>query len=357
MTTQRIKKTFFELVRIDSPSGEETKVAQYIVKYLKQFKIKSTKDSNGNIIVKVPGQGRPLMLAAHMDTVNPGKGILPVIKNDVIRSKGDTVLGADDKAGITIILEALRYLKEKNIKHSPLELVFTREEETGLIGASKLNYKKLSAKEALVLDSDGAPGGITIAAPFLYLMDIEVTGKAAHAGAAPEKGISAIQIAGKAIAELKLGRINKSTSNNIGIIDGGNARNVVPDIVKIKAEARSHKLETAQKQVDLFNKVFKKYVRAYKGKLKFKASLEVLGYKYSRTDEFIKSIVITNKKLNIRTRFEVSGGVSEASIYTGKGIKAIDISAGYLNMHSTKESIKLAHMLKLVNFLVDFVRI
>ena len=356
VTRKKILKTFLDLVVIDSPSGHENKVSTYITKYLRQLRIKTVRDRYKNLIAHIPGQGDPLLLSAHMDTVDPGRGIKPIVKGDIIRTNGKTILGADDKAGIAEILEVIAILKKQKIIHRPLELVFTREEETGLKGAFNLNYKKIKAKEGLVLDSSRPPGHITIAAPFIYMMDIKVIGRAAHAGAFPEKGINAIQTASRAMAELKLGRINKSTTNNIGVIKGGTVANAVPEMVEIKAEARSHFREKALEQVDLINKEFKKSVRRSKAKLYFKSQFGCAGYNYLRSEPIIKKIVRVNKEIGINSVFEKSGGASDANVYAGKGIKAIDISIGGKNCHTTKESVKISEMQKLVKFTVLFVQ-
>lgn len=354
---KQVLKTFIQLVTIDSPSGEEKKVGDYIVRYLKKIKIKAVRDSYGNLIAKVPGTGAPLLLSAHMDTVEPGKGIKPMVKGNIIKTNGTTILGADDKAGITGILEAASYLKKKKIKHRPLELIFTREEEVGLKGAANLNYKKVKAKEGLVIDSDKPLGHITLAAPFIYKIDIRIKGRGAHAGAEPEKGINAIQIAAKAMSEFKIGRINKSTTNNIGVIQGGSVVNSVPAEVTIKAEARSHDIKLAQEQVDIMNKAFKKHVRRFKARLYFKAKLECYGYKHLRNDSFIKTIAQVNKRLGNKVVYYASGGAGDANVMAGKKIKAVVISYGGANCHTTKEIARISELVKATKFLVEFVKV
>jgi tripeptide aminopeptidase len=352
----QLTNTFFELIKIDSPSGEEKKVAAYIIKYLKKLKVKEGKDKYGNVIAKVPGVGEPLLLCAHMDTVEPERGIIPVMKKDIISSKGETILAADDKAGIAVILETVKDLLESKLKHRPLELLFTREEETGCIGATHLNIKKLEAKEGIVMDSCRPLGHICLAAPFIYNLEIWVKGKSAHGGAFPEKGRNALVMAARALSEIKLGRLSKITTANIGIIKGGLVANSVPDEVYLKGDVRSHKLETVQKEVDKINKVFKKHVRTLKGSLKFKATLALHGYSYPRTDSFIKQIADINKKMKFKTVYEKSGGATDANVLAGKGIKLVDISYGGKFPHTTKETIKATELLRLGKFLSEFIR-
>lgn len=352
---KQVTKTFIDLVKIDSLSGKERKVAAYIIKYLKDLGIKSGRDSYGNVIARVSGNGEPFILSAHMDTVQPGIEIKPIIKKGIIKSDGTTILGADDKAGITAILEAVKECKKKKLRHRPLELIFTREEEIGCVGARQLNFKKLKAKEGLAIDSTSSLGHITLAEPFIYVIEIWVKGRAAHGGAHPEKGIDALRIVAKALNEIKLGRIDKSTTANMGIIKGGTAFNTVPENIYIKGDARSHFLKKAQQQVDIINKAFKKQVRLKKARLKFKATLALKGFNYLRSDKLIKKIADLNKDMKFKTVFERSGGVSDASIFAGKGVKVINISYGGRGGHTTKETIKVRELTRLTEFLIKVI--
>ena len=357
LTKKQLINTFFELVRIDSPSGEEQKVAQYIIKYLRHLKIKANKDKYGNVIARVPGEGELLLLNAHMDTVEPGQGIEPVIRKDIIRPKGDTILGADAKAGVAIILETVKDLIESKVKHRPLELVFTREKEISCLGAVHLNTKKIIAREGIVMDLCRPLGHICLAAPFIYNLEIWVKGKAVHGGACPEKGRNALVMAARALATIKLGRLSKITTSNIGIIKGGVVANLVPDEVYLKGDVRSHKLETVQKEVDKINKVFKKHTRFLKGSLKFKATLALYGYSYLRTDKFIKQIALINKKMKFKTVYEKSGRATDANVLAEKGIKLVNISSGGKYSRTIKETIKGAELLRLGKFLSEFMRV
>jgi len=352
---KQITKTFLDLVAIDSLSGKEAKVATYIIRYLKKLKIKVNRDRYKNVIARLDGVGEPIILSAHMDTVGPGRGIKPVVKKNIIKSDGSTILGADDKAAIAEILEAVKYLKQKGLKHRPLELVFTREEESDFSGALNLDYKKLKAKDVLVLDYSLPPGAIVLKSPFIYIFDIKVKGRAAHAGDSPEKGINAIKVAGDAIADLKIGRINKSLVTNIAIVKGGTARNTVPDLLEIKGEVRAFNQETALRQVDIISKAFKKSVRKHKAKLTFKTKLDCHGYVHKRSNHLVKEIVLASKELRIKNVY-LSQGVSDANVFNRKGMNAVVISKGGRNPHTTKENIKISEMQTVTKFLVEFLR-
>ena len=240
---ERLVQTFCELVRIDSPSGEEEAMALDLEKRLRNLGLKTTRDDYGNLLANNGGLD-PIILSAHMDTVEPGRGIKPEINGNRIVSDGTTILGGDCKAGVAAILEALQSIREDDIPHLPLEVIFTREEETGLVGARHLDFSKIQAKEAIVFDGEGPPSQITSASPTYIGFDIEVTGRAAHAGVEPEKGLSAIRIASEIITRLPQGRLDDQTTFNIGTIAGGSVRNAVAENTIIKGEFRSRNVET-----------------------------------------------------------------------------------------------------------------
>ena len=245
----RLAETFKFLVQIDSVSKEEGVIANEIKKMLESMGAETFVDNagdkiggnSGNLIAKFKGntQAPPLLLNAHMDTVEPGRGVKAVLENGTFTSDGTTILGADDKSAIAILLETLTILKENDLQYGPLELVFTVCEEIGLQGAKHLDLSAVTAKYGFALDATDTEGIVT-RAPSANHLEFTVHGKDAHAGAAPEKGINAISLASIAIAKLELGRIDRETTCNIGIIEGGIATNIVPNLVKVKGEVRSH---------------------------------------------------------------------------------------------------------------------
>ena len=356
LNQKQILKTFFDLVRIDSPSGKEEKVREYLKQYLSDLNIKSKEDKYGNLIAKISGQGEPIILAAHMDTVQPGEGVKPFIKGDIIKSEGEKILGADNKAGITEIIESIKHLKENQINHRPIELIFTREEEVGLKGALNLKRSEYKAKEALVLDGSGKPFTICHAAPYISTIEIEIKGKSAHAGVEPEKGINAIAVASKAINKIKWGRIDNETTSNIGIIQAGRVRNSVPDKAEIKAEARSHKLPKLEKQIIKIKKAFEESAQKFNAKIKFKNELECHGYSLPTNDSLIKTLSETAKENKMKTYFEKSGGASDANRLAGKGFKVVNVSYGGSGCHTEKETIRLSEITKMTQFLIKYLQ-
>lgn len=351
-----ILKVFFDLVKIYSPSGKEDKVSKYLIDFAKKNNLLYKKDKYKNLIIKVKGTGKPIALSAHMDTVEPSKNIEPMVKNGRIESKGDTILGADNKASIAAILDAIVKLKSDKIIHRPIEIIFTREEEIGLFGAKNFDKTKIDSKFGLTIDRSCPLGYIVIASPFVYVIDIEVKGKSAHAGSDIEKGINAIQVASKAIGKLKIGKISKDTSVNIGTIKGGHGFNTVPDRVNICAEVRSFIKGEALDVVKEMKRIFNECAKRQNAGLTFNHRSACTGYYYDKDDELIKKIVKVNKNLNFKTVFEKAGSASDANAFIEKGIKMINIAYGAKNAHSTKESIKVTDLKKLSNFIVEFVQ-
>ncbi|MGC4117074.1 MAG: peptidase dimerization domain-containing protein [Myxococcales bacterium] len=237
--SERMVRQFMEMVAIDSESGNEQRMMEYLLEAVRDAGGEGALDAYGNFIGKFAAKGAgagkaPILLSCHADTVKPGVGIKPVLEGGVVRSSGDTILGADDKAGIAEVLEALRTAEVR----PPVEFAVSRQEETGLQGVKNLDFGKLTAKYGFLMDNDTLDT-IVIGGPSYWAMDVKVTGKAAHAGMEPEKGINAIHAAAKAIAALKLGRLDHETTANVGVINGGLIRNGVPDVCTFLAECRS----------------------------------------------------------------------------------------------------------------------
>ena len=243
-----VVQEFIALASLNSPSRHEAPVAAYLVERLGALGGAATVDDSavrsgsdtGNVIARLPGTaaGPTVLLCAHMDTVGPTEGMVPVIRDGVIYSNGETVLGADDKAGIAIILAVLADLKAGREPHGDIEVLFTVQEEVGLFGAKYLE-EPLQADFGYILDGDGEVGSVIHRAPSKVDLDFVLEGKAAHAGIAPETGINAICAAAAAIARFRSGRIDANTTSNVGTITGGKARNIVPDRAEVAVEVRS----------------------------------------------------------------------------------------------------------------------
>lgn len=365
---ERLIGEFMELVQIDS----ETKQEQVISKVLKQkFEAlgltveeddaaAKTGHGAGNLIAELEGnaEGAPvLFFTSHMDTVKPGAGIKPSLGEDgYIRSDGTTILGADDKAGLAVIFEAIRLLKEQGVKHGPIQFVITVGEESGLAGARAFDGSRLKASFGYALDSNGEIGAIAVAAPSQAKVNIEIFGKSAHAGVNPEDGISAIQVAGAAIAAMPLGRIDEETTANIGRIEGGGATNVVCDYVKIEAEARSlvqHKLDA---QVEAMRDAAVQAAAQYGARAEVEAKLAYPAFSFDESHEVVQFAVRAIESVGLAPRTFRSGGGSDANIFNGLGVPTVNLAVGYEDIHTTKEKIKADDMIKLAELAVAIMK-
>ena len=258
---------FLELAAIPSPPGEERGVADVVLRYLSALGLEPDEDdcgprigsTAGNVYARVEptAEGTPLFLCAHMDTVPPDGPLEPVVEDGVLRNAGGTILGADNKAAITAMLEGVRRVLAENLPHAGIELVFTPLEEVGLLGAGAFDHERLHAQVGYVYDQEGPMGEVVLGAPWSRALEVRFHGRSAHAGMAPEEGRSAIQAAAKAIADLRLGRVDEVTTANVGTITGGTAGNVVPEWCTFSAEARSHDEatlgEVVQEMLDAFS--------------------------------------------------------------------------------------------------------
>jgi len=337
----RLVDSFVKLVQIDSESGEESEIIAYLEQELTSLRLKTEIDKAGNLIA-VSGPNPVIALIAHTDTVKPGKNIKPIItESGEIKTDGSTILGADDKSGVASILEILQTLKD-NEKQINLEIVFTVSEETGLGGSSSLDYTKLKSKQAINLDSE--PGDICIGEPAIMQFDIEITGKAAHAGVHPENGISTIQIASEAIGNLEWGRIDFETTSNVGTINGGLARNIVPEKTTIQAEVRSRSVEKFQKYCQKLEEEFKKAAEKYHGEVKIDAAQRSNAYVVDTNFPLIQSVADACNQNGIKPDIKLIGGITDANNFNAHGIKAITTGSCGTNIHSTEESIKITDL-------------
>ncbi|MFZ5988662.1 MAG: M20/M25/M40 family metallo-hydrolase [Bacillota bacterium] len=362
---ERMVNEFLELVRIDSLTLKERNMADALKVKLNGMGILVKEDDAGtkiggdagNLICKVEGDNNiaPILLMAHMDTVVPGIGKKPRVEGNIIKTDGTTVLGGDDVAGIECILESLRVLKENNLHHGDINIVFTVAEEGGLLGAKNLDIANINAKYGFVMDDGGKIGHVAVRAPSQNKIDIKVIGKAAHAGLEPEKGVSAIQIASEAISVMNLGRIDGETTANVGIIKGGQATNIVCESVEITAEARSRDPEKLRKQTQHMKDCFLKAAQKLGGRIVFDSELVYPSFNISEDDEIIGILKSASEKAGVELKLESTGGGSDTNIINGKGIKAVDISVGMDKVHSVDEQISIDDMVKAAEFLVSII--
>jgi tripeptide aminopeptidase len=359
-----VQSLFLELVQIDSHSLEEGKIAQRCRKLLEEIGCTVVEDDagkalggqTGNLIASLPGDETrtPILLAAHMDTVKPGQGVKPRVEDGIVYSDGTTVLGADDKAGVTAILAALKAIVDANIPHGPIQVVFTIAEEIGLLGAKHINQDLLRARVGLSLDSGGDLGTLVVAGPTQVKWEAEVFGKAAHAGVAPEKGISAIKIAAQAVAQMPHGRIDEATTVNIGSFVGEGPTNVVRDKVKLLGEARSRNEIRLKEVLHEIESAFERAATDAGGNFRFENINSYDGFRFD-TDALVRKMAeAALRDCGFEPVAVESGGGSDANLFTSYGVPTINIGIGYDDIHSTKEHIRLDDIVGAARVVVSF---
>jgi tripeptide aminopeptidase len=347
---------FMEMVRIPSESGNEAAMIDYLKKEFEKIGAEAAKDAYGNLIARLPEKGcsgkKPILLSCHADTVKPGTGIEPVLKDGVIRSKANTILGADDKAGIAEMLEALRTAEVR----PPIEIAISRQEETGLQGVKNLDYSRVTAKRGFLLDNDTLDT-IVIGGPSYFSIDVAVKGRSAHAGMEPEKGINAILAASKAITAVRLGRLDHETTANVGVIQGGLVRNGVPETTSFLAECRSLRHEKAQTLADEMEKIMRKEIESVGAKAEITIQNLCRAVNIpddSWTVELAKKAL---KKVGVDAKTTFITGFTDASIYNNHGIEMAVVGIGARAEHSTEEHIFVADMEKALAMLVEILRL
>ncbi len=356
-----------EVVKIDSISRDRKNIAEFLIHNLEDLGLKVRVDNagekvnsnSGNIIARFRGnikQATPIMFSAHMDTVVPGKNILPICERDRIVSSGKTILGADDKAGIAALLEALQIIKENLVPCGDVEIVFSICEEIGLLGAKNLDLSSLNAQMAFVLDSGGQVGEIVNAAPSQNSLKFNIYGKAAHAGSKPEEGINAIQIAGFALSRMELGRIDEETTANIGIISGGKATNIVPDEVILEGEVRSRNEEKLEKYTGKLKQIVEETAQEFKAKAEVKINREYSCYNLSADCQVVKMAVKAAMDMGLEPKLRPSGGGSDANVLNKKGFPSVDLAVGMTNVHTVDEYILIDDLKKTAEYIVSIIK-
>lgn len=354
MNSQRLVETFLKYVQIDSESFNELEMAKTVMADLDAIGCEVYMDScgekfgsnAGNVYATLKGDESrdTILFSAHMDTVKPGIGVKPVIKDGVIRSDGTTVLGGDDKSGVAAVVEALRTVKEENISHPTIEIVFTVCEEVGLLGSANLDYSRITAKKAAVLDSSGDAGRIITSAPGQVKIDGLFVGKSAHAGIAPETGISAIQVAAEAVSNMKLLRIDEETTANIGTFSCECATNIVAEKVRFIAEARSLNREKLAAQTLHMTQCIDSACKKYGGKFEGKVFEMYQPYKKADSDSFVQEVMAACEKAGLKGETASTGGGSDANNMNQNGISALVLGTGMSNVHTVNEYITVENL-------------
>jgi len=354
---ERLLDTFLTLVRIDSPTGQEAEIGRYLVARLLALGCTVSQDAAGNLIARLPGQGETtLLLSAHMDTVGSDTGIQPQVREGVVYSDGSTILGADDKSGVAVILETLALLQaHPDWPRPPLEIVITVSEEVGLSGAKQVDTGQLHAAWGVVLDAGGPIGAMVYTAPSQRVLEVTVLGKKAHAGAEPEKGINAILVAAAAIVAMPLGRIDPETTANIGVIAGGEATNIVPDRVTLRGEARSRNPNLLAAQVAAMVKALENAAADHNARVEIQVRDSYETYCLSPDHPAYAAAQRAIESLAFPFRPKASGGGTDGNIYTQAGIPCVVLSTGMTDVHTTAEHIAVQDLIDSARVLITLI--
>ena len=355
----RLVEHFIELVKIDSESRNEKEISERLATQLTEmgFRVERlavpAEISNGfNIYANLPGELEgSILLSAHMDTVTPGNGVEPVIKDGVISTAGDTILGGDDKSGIAAVMEAVRSIKEQGLPHKTVELAFTVYEEGGLHGSKNFDMSHVESKEAIVLDSGGDIGTIITVAPGQQNLKVSITGRPAHAGLAPEEGINALTVAADAITNMKLSRIDEETTANIGVVKGGQATNIVMPELFIEAEARSTNDDKLAAQVEHMVETFEAAAAKHGAEIDIQSTRAYNAFQMADDHPLVVAAMEAFAANGIEGKTMPTGGGSDANIFFEKGVDTINLSTGMANVHTTDEYIKIEDMAAITDFM------
>ena len=354
-----------ELAAIPSPPGEERGVADVVLRYLRGLGLEPDEDAcgprigsnTGNVYARLEptAEGTPIFLCAHMDTVPPDGELDPVVEDGVVRNAGGTILGADNKAAITAMLEGVRRVLTENLPHAGIELVFTPMEEVGLVGAVAFDHDRLRAQIGWVYDQEGPMGEVVLGAPWSRALEVRFHGRAAHAGMAPEEGRSAIQAAAKAIADLRLGRVDDLTTSNVGTIVGGTAGNVVPEWCTFVAEARCHdeaKLgDFVQEMLDAFSFA----ATETECDVETTMSKSYDGYRLKRDETAVALAAAAFARRGFEPRYGLSGGGADANVFNQRGRRCVNLSHGVFGFHTPDEHVAVADLEAMVDVTVALV--
>ena len=343
---------FLELAALPSPPGEERAVADKVLDYLGALGLEADEDdagarigsTMGNILCRLErhgdGAGVPLFFCAHLDTVPPEAAIEPEVGDDgLVRNAAGTILGADDKAAVAVMLEAARRVLSEGRPHAGIELLFTPKEEVGLVGARAFDESKLDARVGFVYDQAAPIGEVVLGAPYSQVLDVTFHGRASHAGMYPEEGRNAIAAAARAIADFRLGQVDEQSTANVGVIEGGVAVNIVPERCRFRAEARSHDegrlAELVQEMLESIS--FAAETSECRADVESRRSYR--GYRFKRSDDVVRVASDALARTGHEAHFVLSGGAADANIFNERGLQCLNLGNGMIDIHTPDERI------------------
>jgi len=358
---------FVELARVPSPPGQERAVADRVLEYLRGLALPVDEDDAGakigstigNLLcpIEPTAEGTPLFFCAHLDTVPPQGPIEPVLEDGVLRNAGGTILGADNKAAVAAMLEAVRLVVAENRPHGGIELLFTPKEEVGLRGAAAFDHDRLTARIGYVYDHAGPVGEVILGAPFQCKLDASFHGRAAHSGMYPEEGRSAIVAAARAIADLRLGRLDEETTANVGEIQGGTARNIVPDHCSFAAEARSHDERKLGELIQEMLETITFAAQLAECDVETEVDPSARGYRFKRGDEPVQIAAAALERSGLQATYGLSGGGADANVFNERGLACVNLANGMTDIHTPDERITVADLERMVDVTLALVEV
>lgn len=357
---------FVRLVETPSPSEHERAVADLVLDHVRASGFDPVEDDSapktragsGNIhvVVEGRGEGTPILVAAHLDTVAVDGPVRAVVEAGVVRSEGETILGADDKCAVAILLMLLRELG-RVAPPGRVEVVFTTCEEVGLRGAKAFGLAGARAHAGFVFDSSGPLGEVITAAPAQRTIVAEFHGVAAHAGIAPEQGRSAIAAAGRAIAHMALGLIDEQTTANIGVIDGGVAINIVPEWCTVRGEARSRDDERLSRQVAHMLDAFTLGANEVGVDVTTTVVDEYRSFSLASEALPVRIACEALRQVGIEPRVAATGGGSDVNVFNEKGLPSVNLSVGMEKVHTHDEYMPVERLEQACEVLRALVRV
>jgi tripeptide aminopeptidase len=362
MKAESLVKLFLEVAKIDALSGKEKVLALYIRSFLKKYNYciiedesnKFSKSDTGNLIIPI-GDGGNFVLLSHMDTARPTLNLNPLVSEDRITSSGDTILGVDNRAGVSVLLYTLEKIARDKIPVKDFSVAFTTCEETTLFGSKYIGLND-NIKYGFVFDSGYRPGNFIHSACGALGFKIKVIGKASHSGISPEKGVNSVMIASRAISNLPLGRIDDETTMNIGTLKGGSAVNVIPEMTELEGEIRSFDTDKVEKYFKLSLDVFNKEAKRIGGKIEFESYWDFRPFTVSENSFVFRETIKALKNVGLNPTPKISLGGSDANSLNEKGIESINLGIGAQNPHSNDEFIFIEDLVKTAEIALELVK-
>jgi tripeptide aminopeptidase len=334
---------FAELCAIPSPFGHEEACAARVTGELATLGVTVEADDTGNLLARVPGLGdRTILLCAHLDTVPHGGAIEPVCDGGVWRNaRDDAILGADNKAAVAVVLAAVQRARREPPAVN-LELLFTVEEENALVGAQAFDATRLRAEWGYVFDHATAIGEIVTASPTYHRIDAEFRGVSAHAGIRPEAGRSAILAAARALAAMRLGRLDAGTTANAGTIHGGRGANVVPDRCRVELEARSLDEDEVERVVAELVDHLHDGANSAECDVDVSVERKFRGYRTRPGAPAVQAAEAALRASGYEPRRIVTGGGSDANALVASGLECVNLANGTERNHQPDERVSAA---------------